>query len=83
MMILVEVMVPSLGRRYDFELEESVTVDLLIREMVTVICQKEHCQCFAGEQGISLYSAAGQYRLVPQATPQQNGIRNGQRLILV
>ena len=43
-MILVEVMVPSLGRRYDFELEESVTVDLLIREMVTVICQKEHCR---------------------------------------
>ena len=45
-MILVEISVPALGRRYDFELEETASLDLLTREVVEVICQKEHLQSF-------------------------------------
>ena len=62
-MLLVEVMVPALERRYDFELEESATAGVLIREMITVICQREHCACFEGEQGLSLYSQEQERRL--------------------
>lgn len=83
-MIFVEVMVPSLGRRYDFELERSALVEVLIREMILVICQKERCESFEEEgRTFSLYSQASRRRLLPEATLQQNGVRNGHCLILV
>ncbi len=82
-MLLVEVMVPALERRYDFELEESATAGVLIREMITVICQREHCACFEGEQGLSLYSQEQERRLGPDEILATSGVQNGQRLILV
>lgn len=82
-MLLVEVMVPALGRRYDFELEESARVDVIIREMVTVICQKEHCKCFEGEQGLSLYSRALERRLPPEEELGRCSVQNGHYLILM
>ncbi len=43
-MILVDVTVPAVGRKYDFELSESVLVEVIIREMIETVCQKEHRQ---------------------------------------
>ena len=43
-MILVELAVPALGQRYDFDLDENVRVRALLPEMVEIISQKE----FAG-----------------------------------
>ena len=82
-MLLVEVVVPSQGKRYDFELEESVPVQVLIKEMVAVLCQKEYAQSSEGKDGFSLYSQELQRRLAPSVTLQENGIKNGQRLILL
>lgn len=82
-MILVEVDVPSLGRRYDMELDENVQADVLVREMVTVICQKEHCQCFEDQAGIGLYSRDNACRLEPGRTLPENGVKDGHCLILV
>lgn len=82
-MITVEVEVPSLGRRYDFELEETVPVEILIREMSEVISQREHCH-YVAESGImGLYVQEYQHKLGPGSTLEQNGIRSGQRLLLV
>ena len=82
-MLLVEVVVPALGRQYDFELEETAKIDVLIREMAAVICQKERCQFIDNEQGLSLYSQAYGTRLLPEAALWECGVENGQRLILV
>lgn len=83
-MILVEVMVPSLERRYDFELEETVTLDVLIQEMIGAIMQEEHCQCFGeGDQALQLYSQASERRLPMDGTLHRCGVVNGQCLILV
>ena len=54
-MLLLEVRVPALCGRYDFELEEGASIEVLIQEIVAVICQKERCQCFEGQQGLQLY----------------------------
>ena len=82
-MILVEVSVPALGHSYDFELEESARVEVLIREMVETICQKERLQAFEEGQPFSLYSPEGRARLDPQGTLAQNGVRAGQQLLLL
>lgn len=82
-MILVEVDVPALGRHYDIELDEASSVEVLIREMVTVICQKERCICYEGEAPLELYSQPGGYRLDPKASLRQNGVKDGQCVLLV
>lgn len=81
-MILVEISVPALVRRYDFELEETVKVSVLIREMIEVICQREHIPFTEGEQGFSLYQQDMACRLNTDGTLEENGVCGGQRLIL-
>lgn len=82
-MLLMEVRVPALCGRYDFELEESASVEVLIQEIVAVICQKERCQCFAGDQGLRLYSQELERQLLPDEILGTSGVRNGQSLILL
>lgn len=82
-MILVEISVPALGSRYDFELEENAPLDLLTREVVEVICQKEHLQPFEKAQPFALYSQDTACRLNSAGNLQQNGVKNGQKLILL
>lgn len=81
-MILVEIAVPALVRRYDFELEETAQVSILIREMIEVIGQKEHIPFTETAQGFSLYQPEAAARLNPAGTLEENGVRGGQRLIL-
>lgn len=81
-MILVEISVPALVRRYDFELEETAKVSVLIREMIEVIGQKEHIPFTEMEQGFSLYQQETASRLNLDGTLEENGVHGGQRLIL-
>lgn len=82
-MIMVEVQIPALGRRYDFELEETVQVKILLDEMIEVICQKEQLDHVPDKEGLGLYRQEGGVRLNGDGTLQQNGVCGGQRLILV
>ena len=40
-MINIMIEVPSLGRKYQFNVDETVPADTVIAEMVEVICRKE------------------------------------------
>lgn len=82
-MILVEIAVPSLGNRYDFELEETAPVNLLTREVVEVICQKEHLQPSEKAQPFALYNQDTACLLNGAGSLQQNGVKNGHRLLLL
>ena len=42
-MIMADVYVPSIGRQYDFSLDEQAVIAQLIPEIAEVICQKENC----------------------------------------
>ncbi|URW86931.1 hypothetical protein M5E86_05060 [Blautia wexlerae] len=42
-MIIVDVIVPSIGRKYNFSLDEEMSVALLTEEIAEAICQKENC----------------------------------------
>jgi len=82
-MIIVDVEVPSLGRKYQFSLEEQVMVDTLIAELAEVICQKEQC-VLKGEMGDLCLCSGEQKRILDRhATLMQQGIVNADWLILV
>ena len=42
-MIIVDIEVPSMERKYQFNVEEQVPVETLIAELAEVIAQKEQC----------------------------------------
>lgn len=42
-MIIADVFVPSIGRKYNFSLDEQALLKYLIPEIAEVICQKENC----------------------------------------
>lgn len=42
-MIMADIYVPSIGRQYEFSLDEQAQIDHLIPEIAEVICQKENC----------------------------------------
>ncbi|MCC8026241.1 MAG: hypothetical protein LIP16_13220 [Clostridium sp.] len=82
-MIMVDVMVPSIGRQYNFSLEEQSPISMLIAEIAEVICQKENC-CLGGSvEELTLWSREHKNMLSGQASLSQYGIANGSRLLLI
>ncbi|MDO5348959.1 MAG: EsaB/YukD family protein [Lachnospiraceae bacterium] len=82
-MIMVDVTVPSIGRQYNFSLEEQAAISMLIAEITEVICQKECCQLAGSIEKLNLCSYEQKKILSPAATLSQYGITNGSRLLLV
>lgn len=82
-MIMVDVTVPSIGRKYNFSLESQAHVSTLIAEITEVICQHEDCH-LEGETGsLVLYSEDKNLILAPDALLGQYGLLNGADLILI
>jgi len=82
-MILIDIKVPSLGRKYQFSVEEQVPVDTLIAELAEVICQKEQCS-LKGETGeLCLCSSEQKQILNRHTTLVQQGIVSADCLLLV
>ena len=79
-MIIVDVEVPSIERKYQFSLEEQVPVETVIAE---VICQKEQCSLKGDAGDLFLCSKESRRILDRRATLAQQGILNADRLLLV
>ena len=82
-MVLVELVVPALGQQYDFQLDENVRVKAAVPEIVEMLSQKEHCSFGNPADEMSLYSVSRILRLAMDATVHQNGVINGEKLILI
>lgn len=82
-MIIVDVEVPSLGRKYQFSVEEQVSVDTLIAELTEVICQKEQCILKGEVEKLCLCSGEQKQILKRHATLAQQGVVSADWLLLV
>ena len=81
-MILIDVLVPVTGRTYDFTVEENAPVRDVTEEIVGLIVRREGY----GEQtdsGMHLFSHEKRMQLNQGKTLFENGVRNGDKLILV
>ena len=82
-MILVDVFVPSLNNNYEFQLDETVRIELVIDEITEMICQKEHCNLSGNKSELYLCKYQGESIMERQTTLEQNQVTDGSRLILV
>ncbi len=81
-MILVDLYVPLLDKVYDFELEEDKQTGALLDDILYLITQKEGLHG-EKESGIRLYAFSLERFLDEDKTLGQQGVDNGERLILV
>ena len=82
-MLLLEVKVPARCGRYELELEESASVEVLIQEIIAVICKKERCDCYQDGQELRLYSQEMERQFSPIEILGTCCLQNVQSLILV
>ena len=82
-MILVEITVPSTDGTYEFKLNEDVSVSMVIDELCSVISEKERCDMPANADSFVLFSADKGVMLSKALTLYENGVINGDRLILI
>ncbi len=82
-MIVVDIRVPSIGRTYNFSLDEQTSLSVLIPEISEVICQKENCSLENNGNQLTLSSPDTQMLMDPKASLSSYGIKNGSTLVLI
>lgn len=82
-MIMADVYVPSIGRQYDFSLDEQATIGLLIPEIAEVICQKENCTLGGNPAELMLCLMDSRIILSREKCLSSYEIGNGRSLMLV
>ena len=82
-MVMVDIIVPSIGRTYNFQLDGQVPVASLIMEITEMVCQKEGCHLEKEHSDFVLCSLNENRILMPGASLEQQGMLNGERLMLV
>lgn len=82
-MILLELYFQELNQQYDVHLDETLPVGGLIDDLVELIAQKEHLTLSKNPGMFLLYDDSTKRIMHPQTTLSENGIRSGQRMILL
>lgn len=82
-MIMADVYVPSIGRQYDFSLDEQAQIAHLIPEIAEVICQKENCTLGGNPDELLLCLMDSREILSADKCLSSYGIGNGCSLLLV
>ena len=82
-MILVDVYVPSVGKTYDFHLEENAAISVIIEEISEMVGHKERTRIIGDTSGLQICDKAGGKTMPKASTLAKCGICNGDSLILV
>lgn len=82
-MILVDIYVPSVDRVYDFQVDESYSVAVIVEEVCEMIQQREQMNGFLAEEAAVLLDEKTQRMLPLDQTMEECRITDGNRLILV
>ena len=82
-MILVDIYVPGVNQTYDFSLDETARISLLLEEISGMICQKEQCELKGSVKELLLVSQNKKKILNSDLTLSHYHIGQGDRLMLV
>ncbi|MBE6984373.1 MAG: hypothetical protein E7434_01940 [Ruminococcaceae bacterium] len=82
-MIMVEIYVPLLQKTYDFSLDETVEVRMLLEEIAEIICQKERWPRLESANKLLLCNRDTRQIYPPDSTLSGTGTASGSRLIMV
>lgn len=79
----VDVMLPSYGRTYEFELDGDKMICSIIEEIAELISQKEHCAFDSNTKELLLLHCESKKLLNSYQTLEQSGVSNSDTLILI
>lgn len=82
-MILVDIVVPSVEKTYDFKLDENAQIALVLEEVIEMISRCEHCEMRGNKEEVLLCHLDTQVVLDKLSTLSDCGIRDGSRLMLL
>ncbi|MBR1496153.1 MAG: glutamyl-tRNA amidotransferase [Oscillospiraceae bacterium] len=82
-MILVDIYAASVDKNYDFDLDETVEVGVIIDEIVEMIGQNEKTTISGNVQSLALCDIERRTMLPKNASLAQCGVKNGMSLLLV
>ncbi len=82
-MIYVDILVALWGESYEFCLDGNCIAAQLIEEVIRTIAAKKHCILKDEEENFLLIDEQREVFLRPEWTLVENGIKNGDRLILI
>lgn len=82
-MILVDIFVPSVDKTYDFQLNETISVNMIIEEIAEIISQKEQTKLVGDVCQLQLCDCLKQRPLQKTWTLEECEIVTGSRLILI
>ncbi len=80
-MILVDVQVPMLDQVFDFELNEEMEVEKVIKDISLLAAKQENLICKNGRE-MCLYVLGQEKLLERNLSLRQQGVRAGDRLVL-
>lgn len=81
-MIFVDIYVPVLDGKYDFELDGETKTEILVGEVIALIEQKERLDCKTTGKG-HFYDLERECMLKQNESLTQQGVKSGDRLVLV
>lgn len=82
-MITVEVFAPMLNKSYDFKLDEDVKINILLEEILEMLCRKEKKEMTCKFSDFCLACVDNGVILNNSAFLNDYKIKNGSRLILI
>lgn len=80
--IIVEIEVPMMGKRYDFQIDETVLLYEVKEEVAEIICRKEQCPIKGDVQKLLIWTRDGR-ELLQEYSARENGLRTGDQIMLV
>ncbi len=81
--MIVEIEVPMLGKRYDFQMEDGVPLYEIREEIADLICRKEQCGMTGNEKDLLLWNKENGKPLRMDQTAGENGLETGSRILLL
>ena len=82
-MIVVEIKVPALDKIYDFQMDENIPLCEIRKEIAEMICRKEQYTMQGEEKDLLMWDALRESRLQMEKTAYENGLKTGNRILLV
>ena len=82
-MVMVEIVVPAIDKEYDFRLDEYAPVQILVDEIVEMVCHKEQSKFIGNEKKLNLCHLGYQKILSGNLDLKSQGIKTGDRLMLI
>lgn len=82
-MILVDVYIPSVDQNYNFRLNEEAEIQTVIREIASMVAQKEQTQLCGDNSELQLYNLKDKCVLPKKNTLSDCSVTSGTLLMLL